>query len=137
MINNEQKIIDNQEVFSTKLVPQNQKRTLKEWFVDFDNSVWEKGQNANFLGIEGVKVLPSQEWTEGTSEFFTINFLKNIGSTIVDLVKRDEIEIKSSIEDEKGYVVEFSEAPMLETEEASNFNNQFDAAPEKFDPFIK
>lgn len=137
MINNEQNIGVEEESFSTKIAADTQKKSFRDWFVGIDNSVWEKGQNANFFGIEGMKVLPSEEWTIGDSDFFTINFLKNVGSTITDLIKGEDKEMKSYIEDEPKYVVEFSEAPSIETEEVNNFNDQFDAAPEKFDPFIK
>ena len=135
MIGREEGIGIEQEVFSTKIITEQPKKTFREKFVEFDNSIWQKGKNINFLGIEGMKLLPSDEWTDGKSEFYTVNFFKNVGETIMDLLKTEEK--CNFIEEEPAYVVEFSEAPGNEEVTSGDFDSQFDAAPEKFDPFVK
>ena len=136
MIDRNEQIEIEQELFSTKIVTEQPKKSMRDRFVEFDNSVWQKGQTINFLGIEGVKLLPSDDWIEGESEFYTINFLKNVGNTIRELVKNEDNNVFFD-EQEAGYIVEFSDAPQMEDTSSTDFNSQFDAAPEKFDPFIK
>lgn len=76
-----------------RITPIEEKRSpFMEMLLKVDNCVWEKGQETNFFGIQDLKVLPSEDWTDGESDYYTVNFFRNIKKSIKEAFTSDSSE---------------------------------------------